>query len=103
MRGSRDTASVTFAENAVRSTASAWPAGTAQARAISRSNDPARRISSFNSQGAVFSLSDFSEFEHTSSANSAGLMRGRRAHRTHLAQLDRDAAARALPRRFGAR
>src|SRR6185437_2776236 len=31
--------------------------------------DPHRRISSFSSQGAVFSLSDFSELEQTSSAN----------------------------------
>ena len=39
--------------------------------AESISSDPARRISSFNSHGAVFSLSDFKEFEHTSSAKSA--------------------------------
>ena len=59
------------AANVARSTASACPAGTAQSRAISSSNDPARRISSFSSQGAVFSLSDFREFEQTSSAKSA--------------------------------
>ena len=69
--GSREIASVTRAANAMRSTASACPAGTAHPRAISSNNDPALRISSFNSHGAVFSLSDFSEFEHTSSAKSA--------------------------------
>ena len=35
------------------------------------SRDPARRISSLSNQGAVFSLSDLSEFEHTNSAKSA--------------------------------
>ena len=39
--------------------------------AISSSSDPARRISSFSSHGAVFSEADFSEFEHTNSAKSA--------------------------------
>ncbi len=68
---SREIASVTRAANVTRSTAKAWPAGTAHSRAISSSNEPARRISSFSSHGAVFSLSDFSEFEHTSSAKSA--------------------------------
>jgi hypothetical protein len=61
---------VTFAAKRVRSTASACPAGTAHSRAMSSSSDPARRISSFSSQGAVFSLSDLREFEHTSSAKS---------------------------------
>jgi hypothetical protein len=61
-------ASVTAAEKAVRSTARAWPAGTAHWRAISISNEPARRISSFSSQGAVFSESDLRELEQTSSA-----------------------------------
>ena len=42
----------------------------ARIRACS-SSEPARRISCFSSHGAVFSLSDFSEFEHTSSAKSA--------------------------------
>ena len=64
-------ASVTLAAKVVRSTASACPAGTAHSRAIFSNCDPARRISSFSSQGAVFSLSDFSEFEQTSSAKSA--------------------------------
>jgi hypothetical protein len=39
-------------------------------RGISSRREPARRISSFNNQGAVFSLSDFSELEQTSSAKS---------------------------------
>ena len=69
--GSRSIASVTRREKCARSTASACPAGTAVWRAISISSEPARRISSFSSQGAVFSLSDFSEFEQTSSAKSA--------------------------------
>src|SRR5436190_8087489 len=68
--GSRVITSVTLAANSARSTASACPAGTAQPFAISISNDPARRISSFSSHGAVFSLSDFREFEQTSSAKS---------------------------------
>jgi hypothetical protein len=34
-------------------------------------SDLARRISSLSSQGAVFSVSDFKEFEHTSSAKFA--------------------------------
>jgi hypothetical protein len=71
MRGSREIASVTRAAKVTRSTAKACPAGTAHARAISSNNEPARRISSFSSQGAVFSLSDFSELEQTSSAKSA--------------------------------
>ena len=62
-------AAVTASENFSRSTANACPAGTAVSRAIWISNEPARRISSFSSQGAVFSVSDFSELEHTSSAN----------------------------------
>src|SRR5271165_1957563 len=63
--------SVTACENFSRSTASACPAGTAVCAAICISNEPARRISSFSSHGAVFSVSDFSEFEHTNSANCA--------------------------------
>src|ERR1035438_9677257 len=38
---------------------------------MSISREPARRISSFSSQGAVFSVVDFSELEHTSSAKFA--------------------------------
>jgi hypothetical protein len=71
MRGWCEIASVTFAANTTRSTAKACPAGTAHDRAISISNEPARRISSLSNQGAAFSLSDLSEFEHTSSAKSA--------------------------------
>ncbi len=71
IRQSRAIAAVTRAANVTRSTASACPAGTAHSRAISSRSDPARPISSFSSHGAVFSLSDFSEFEHTSSAKSA--------------------------------
>jgi hypothetical protein len=67
-------------ENSTRSTASAWPAGTAVSSAILKSADPPRRISCFNSHGAVFGDSLFSEFEHTSSPNSvvwcAGVNRG---------------------------
>src|SRR6185369_37202 len=44
---------------------------TAHSRAISSKRDPARRISSFSNQGAVFRLSDFRELEQTSSAKSA--------------------------------
>ncbi len=68
IRGSAEITSVTLPENSARSTARACPAGTEVSRAISSRHDPARRISSFSSQGAVFSLSDFSEFEQTSSA-----------------------------------
>src|SRR5580693_865758 len=64
-------ASVTRAAKVVRSTASACPAGTAHSRAILSNSDSARLISSFSTQGAVVSLSDFSEFEQTSSAKSA--------------------------------
>ena len=71
MSGSRSIAAVTASANFSRSTASAWPAGTAVSRAISISSEPARRISSFSSQGAVFSVSDFSELEHTNSAKFA--------------------------------
>ena len=48
----------------------------------------------------MFSLSDFSEFEHTSSAKSASLVRWRRPHRPHLEQFHFDAPPRTLPRRF---
>ena len=58
-------------ENSTRSTASAWPAGTAEASASARRILSARRISCFRSQGAVFSDSDLSELEQTSSAKSA--------------------------------
>ncbi len=44
--------------------------GAAVASASSRRKLPARRISCLSSQGAVFSLSDFNEFEQTSSAKS---------------------------------
>jgi hypothetical protein len=67
---SREIVSVTLAANVTRSTASACPAGTAHSRAMSSSSEPARRISSFSSHGAVFSESDFKEFEQTSSAKS---------------------------------
>ena len=68
--GSFEIASVTFSAKAMRSTASACPAGTAHSRAISISSEPALRSSSFSSQGAVFTVSDFREFEQTSSAKS---------------------------------
>ncbi len=71
IRGSRSIASPIRRENSARSTASACPAGTAHSSASRSSTDPARRISCFSSQGAVFSLSDFNEFEHTSSPKSA--------------------------------
>jgi hypothetical protein len=71
MAGSRESMSVTLDAKVTRSTANAWPAGTAHSRAICSSSDPARRISSFKSHGAVFSLSDFNEFEQTNSAKSA--------------------------------
>ena len=70
IKGSREMASVTFFAKTMRSTAKACPAGTAHCFAMAISNDPARRISSFNSQGAVFSFSDFNELEQTSSAKS---------------------------------
>ena len=100
--GSRSMAAVTASANSSRSTASACPAGTAVWRAISISNEPARRISSFSSQGAVFSLSDFSELEQTSSAKfavwCAGVERtGRISYKLHG-----HAAAGALPRGFRA-
>jgi len=60
----------TFNVPAVTTVPGKHPAGTAHSRAISSSSEPARRISSFSSQGAVFSLSDFSELEQTSSAKS---------------------------------
>ena len=69
--GSRSIAAVTRRAKSKRSTARAWPAGTAVAVAISSRSEPARRISSFSSHGAVFRLVDFKEFEHTSSAKSA--------------------------------
>src|ERR1019366_1697406 len=71
MSGSRSRAAVTAWENLSRSTASACPAGTAVWRAMSISSEPARRISSFSNQGAVFSVSDFSELEQTNSAKFA--------------------------------
>jgi len=70
MCGSRSIVSVTRRPKSSRSTARACPAGTEVSRAMSISRDPARRISSLRSQGAVFSLSDLSEFEQTSSAKS---------------------------------
>src|SRR6476646_1439734 len=67
--GSAEIASVTLAANVSRSTARACPAGTLVPLAMRNSSESTRRISSFSSQGAVFSLSDLSEFEQTSSAN----------------------------------
>ena len=58
-------------ENSTRSTARAWPAGTALASASARRIEPARRISCLRSHGAVFSDSDLRELEQTSSAKSA--------------------------------
>ncbi len=63
--------SATRAEKATRSTARAWPAGTAVASASASRKQPARRISCLSSQGAEFSDSDLREFEQTSSAKSA--------------------------------
>jgi len=56
----------------------------------------------FSSQGAVFSLSDLSELEQTSSAKFAVWWGGSGAHRPHLEQLHRDTATGALPRGFRA-
>ena len=61
----------TRAEKSSRSTARAWPAGTAVASASWRRKEPARRISCLRSQGAEFSDSDLRELEQTSSAKSA--------------------------------
>src|SRR5215475_1666538 len=47
------------------------PLFSALMRAISIRREPALRISSLRSQGAVLSLSDFREFEQTNSAKSA--------------------------------
>ena len=67
-------------ENSTRSTASAWPAGTAVSSAMRNSAEPARRISCFSSHGAVLGDSLFSELEQTSSPKSvvwcAGVRRG---------------------------
>jgi len=70
MRGSAAMRSATRLENSTRSTARAWPAGTAVASASARRMEPARRISCLRSQGAVFSDSDLRELEQTSSAKS---------------------------------
>ena len=102
MSGSRSMASVTARANASLSTASACPAGTAVWRAISISSDPARRISSLSSHGALFSESDLSEFEQTKFGEVAGFVSRSPPRGPHLEQLDGDAAPGALPRRFRA-
>ena len=53
----------------VRSTASAWPPGTRARSAARRSRESRRRSSCLSSHGAVSGVSDFSEFEQTSSAS----------------------------------
>ncbi len=70
MWGSAAIASAIRRENSTRSTASAWPAGTAVSSARRKSAEPARRISCFSSHGAVLGDSLFSELEQTSSPNS---------------------------------
>src|SRR5215470_1843337 len=101
MRGSRRMASLMRRENSTRSTARACPAGTALASAQASNGEPARRISCFRSQGAVFSLSDLSELEQTSSPKS-GLVRGRRAHGAHFVEVYIDTETRCDERSFGA-
>ena len=96
-------ASVTRSANIARSTASACPAGTAHSRAIPISSDPARRISSFNNQGAVFSRFGFQGIRANEFRKIRSLMRRRRAHRTHLKELNRNSPPRTLPRRFRSR
>ena len=68
MSGSASMARVTSAAKTSRSTVSAWPPGTRAVCAASSSSEPSRRSSSFSSQGADPSCSDFSELLHTSSA-----------------------------------
>ena len=92
-------------ENSTRSTASAWPAGTAVSSAMRSSAEPARRISCFSSHGAVLGDSLLSELEQTSSPNSVGLVRGRQArlavhHRAHLVEIHVAAQPRRGQRRF---
>ena len=80
MAGSAAMASEMRRENSTRSTARAWPAGTAVSSAMRRSAEPARRISCLSSQGAVLGDSLLRELEQTSSPKSvvwwAGVRRG---------------------------
>ena len=80
MLGSAAIAAAMRRENSTRSTASAWPAGTAVSSARRNSAEPPRRISCLSSQGAVLGDSLLSELEQTSSPNSvvwcAGVSRG---------------------------
>ena len=66
---------VTAAAKRSRSTASAPPAGTAVARAAPMTSEPKRSISRLSSPAACSGSSLRSEFEHTSSARVAGLVR----------------------------
>ena len=68
MSGSASIRAVTSAENASRSTASAPPAGTACARATSKTDDPSASSSAFNMPAALSGFMLFNEFEQTSSA-----------------------------------
>src|SRR5207244_11762295 len=67
--GSAAMAAVTSAAKTSRSTVSAWPPGTRAVWAARSSREPRRLTSSFRSQGAVDSDSDFNELLHTSSAS----------------------------------
>lgn len=69
MSGCASIRAVTAPENASRSTASAPPAGTSQAKAAGTHTLPSRRISSLSSPAALSSRLAFRELEHTSSAN----------------------------------
>jgi len=67
---------VTASANRRLSTAKAPPAGTRDRAAASSVNEPRRRISSFNSAGAVPSSADLNELLQTSSASAPVLWAG---------------------------
>ena len=75
-----------------RSTASAPPAGSLWRSAAARISEPARRISSCSRPTALLAQSsERNEFEQTSSAKRAGLVRLGLAYRAHLVQHHRHA------------
>jgi len=96
-------AGATRLENSTRSTARACPAGTAEASASASRKLPARRISCFSSQGAVFSDSDLKRVgadQLRRSPRSGGLGGARGAH---LVERDFAAEGRGLESSFRGR
>jgi hypothetical protein len=79
MRGCAASVSVIRRANTSRSTASAWPAGTAASSAAAITSEPSRRISSLSRPTALDTRFERSELLHTSSANQSAVCAGERS------------------------